>query len=420
MYGSCGSVDVQPGSVDLPRIGGRSGGVGICIALLAVGLFGPLWGPGSAEAGGRLASCGGLNQRACYIWETFPSCDAEPFMYERIESCGFLCLQGYCRALSCGGRDERPCTIFEHIPACESGLIEEPLLVACRAIDGHGYPTVCGDGGESACSITAQIALGIRSCKPGNYEALGFPLGSCHALDGDGFPPYCGGTDEQACSIDLQIQLGIRSCKPQHYEQIGFPFGTCRPLDDDGYPFGCGGPDEPLCGPELVFIGVLPCKPGLLLDLGSGTCEIPPLDDEGYPIACGGDGEVACNILLQIVLGVRPCKGGLDVVPGFPDASCRLTSVNEPELGTDVTVEPSDPDAPIRGYADVHNHIFPNGGFGGAFYAGRAFHPYGVEAALDRLRGDGGFRAGEGQGAHGHRAPFDGDQRPREEDHRVA
>jgi hypothetical protein len=307
-------------------------------------------------------------------------------MYERLESCGFLCLRGVCRSLSCGGRDERPCTIFEHIPACERGLIEEPLLVACRAIDADGYPTVCGDAGESACSITSQLALFIRPCKPWNYEVLGFPLGTCHPLDADGFPPHCGDTDEQACSIDLQLQLGIPSCKPQHYEEIGLPFGTCRRLDDDGYPPWCGDPDELPCPPNFWVMGIKSCKPGLFLNLLTLKCDIPPIDNEGYPEDCGDDGEIACNIFLQALLGVRACKGGLEFHFGFPDGTCHFVRALEPDLGTNVIVGTSDPDDPIRGYADAHTHMFPNEGFGGSFYAGKPFHWYGVEAALDSCR----------------------------------
>jgi microsomal dipeptidase-like Zn-dependent dipeptidase len=225
------------------------------------------------------------------------------------------------------------------------------------------------------------VQLGIRSCKPGNYELAGFPLGTCHAPDADGFPHHCGDTDEPACDIILQVALGIKSCKSGNYEQIGIPLGTCRALDADGYPLGCGDLDEPACNVILqVQLLIGPCKPGLLDALG--TCTIPPLDEDSFPFACGDRDEQACNIILQLALGIGPCKPGLYEELGFPLGTCRWAGIPEPELGTNVTVRVTAPDEPISGIADIHNHLFTNEGIGGRVLWGKPFHKYGVAAAL--------------------------------------
>lgn len=67
-----------------------------------------------------------------------------------------------------------------------------------------------------------------------------------------------------------------------------------------------------------------------------------------------------------------------------PAETCRDPWVeDEPALGTDAAVPLGDPEAPIVGIADVHNHLFSNLGFNGDLISGDAHHPLGALGALD-------------------------------------
>lgn len=176
-----------------------------------------------ASAGNRVASCGGLNQVPCNIFQAIPSCDTTiPWLYENFA-------HNRCRALGCGGEGQAPCTVVQHIPSCNPGLFEIPFGVRCTALDGDGFPTICGDTGERPCLITEHIP----SCKGDDFEYDGL----CTDPDADGYPAFCGGLNETPCDLGLQFQLGITSCKPRLEED--FELGIC--LD------ACGGNGLPAC-----------------------------------------------------------------------------------------------------------------------------------------------------------------------------
>ncbi len=320
-----------------------------------------------ASAGNRVSGCGGLNDNACAVWQAVPSCDK--FLYESVESCGFLCVESICRDTGRGDAGEQACTPYVHHAwpdLCKSGKFA--YLGWCYAYDAQGYPSWCGGDAEAACSLDLQLFLGITSCKPGHVEQAGLPVGTCRLVGADGFPVFCGDASEPACTVELQVQLGIpsckagnfewfgtcyaydtagypawcgddgetactldlqvalgiTSCKPNHVEQAGVPVGTCRLVLADGYPAFCGDQSEPACGVDIqVALGVTSCKAGLF-EAGfpfAGTCQAP--DPDGFPSYCGRDTQPACSIIDQIALGIAPCKAELVEQAGLPVGTCR-------------------------------------------------------------------------------------------------
>ncbi len=341
-----------------------------------------------ASAGNRVSGCGGLNQFACTIFQAIPSCDQ--FLYESVESCGFLCVQSICRDSGCGDAGEAACIPFVSHgwpDLCKSGKFA--WLGTCYAFDAQGYPAWCGGDGEGACSIDLQIFLGITSCKPGHVEQAGLPVGTCHLVLADGYPAYCGGETEPACPVEIQIALGITSCKVGLFE-AGFPFaGTCQAPSADGFPTYCGHDTQPACSIiDQVALGIGPCTQDLVQQAGLpvGTCRA--IDDEGWPAFCGDQNEPACTVELQTATGNPSCKPGLYEEFGLPAGTCRYTPVPEPGLATTAVVAPTPAGTPVFGIADTHAHPFSYDGFGGQLLHGKAFYKYGVAGALDACTHD--------------------------------
>ena len=119
---------------------------------------------------------------------------------------------------------------------------------------------------------------------------------------------------------------------------------------------------------------------------------------------CGGEGERACCFAER---PLNPCDGGLEEVPGCSgDCFCGaglLNKVNDGIEGTSITTcvkfeditEPSlnhTPPSPstecsLRGYIDMHLHLFADFAHGGALLAGRPFYDdLGGEDVNDALR----------------------------------
>lgn len=61
-------------------------------------------------------ACGGLNQRACKVWERFPSCNK--WLSEKSGRCVE-------QPSGCGRLNQRPCNVWEYIPSCQAGLHEK-------------------------------------------------------------------------------------------------------------------------------------------------------------------------------------------------------------------------------------------------------------------------------------------------------
>lgn len=224
-------------------------------------------------------------------------------------------------ASPCGGEGQRACCVDEQIPSCDGGRVEIP-----------------------GCS-------GDCSCGNGVFDSLG----RCYTITG------CGGEGQRACCWGVfEYADGGAACDGGKVEVPGCA-GNC------------------LCGGAGLGIESL------------GTCVEPG--------PCGGKGERACCIgTLEFASGGLSCDSGLYEIPGCSgDCTCggptavggiqalgtctKMESIDEPE--TAWTAPSSGPSCPLRGYADMHLHLFGNMGHGGAVISGAAFDPDGgADAAL--------------------------------------
>lgn len=176
--------------------------------------------------------------------------------------------------------------------------------------------------------------------------------------------------------------------------------GTCRAVT------ACGGEGQRACCLSerggLIGGAIIPpcqhhlveepgCDGNCLCGLGtgessSGTCRVPP---------CGGAGQRAC--CSGEVSDLRTCQAGLTAVLGCTgDCTCgnnaSLTAhhsctagdaanMTEPETG--FTPEPDPGQCALRGYADLHVHLFAHLAHGGNIFGGKPFdREGGVVAAL--------------------------------------
>ena len=105
-------------------------------------------------AAAQAANCGGLNQRACKIWERIPSCNR-----------GLIEARGRCQRAAVPGRDcgresQRPCRVTERIPSCNPGLYENFDRNRCQRLTPGQSPFLAGFG-----SATSQIAKTSKLCQ---------------------------------------------------------------------------------------------------------------------------------------------------------------------------------------------------------------------------------------------------------------
>ncbi|MCB1740764.1 MAG: hypothetical protein KDK91_10360 [Gammaproteobacteria bacterium] len=246
--------------------------------------------------------------------------------------------------LDCGGLNERACLLTERpLAACDDGLVEKLSTAGsfCRAIDGDGFPSHCGDEGEPACQLTENLNAcktdlanqsgtcvhppcgtlneracllveRINPCDQGLVQKFklisegGTPQGFCREIDSDGFPSHCGDATEPPC----QITENIPACKADGFQWLVITASgaqlQCVQPDAQGYPPFCGDDGEPACSVALqAQLLILACKPGNAND--DGTCRA--LDDDGYPPYCGDPEEPACTLDQQLLFGVDACKG---------------------------------------------------------------------------------------------------------------
>ena len=133
----------------------------LCRALSSVILgLGFLW---LWSAPATAANCGGLNQRACKIWERVPSCNRG--LYEQLG-------KGICRrktraGIDCGRENQRACKIWERVPSCNKGLYEVVGRGVCRRKTVAGRD--CGRRNQRPCKVWERIP----SCNKGLYENFG-------------------------------------------------------------------------------------------------------------------------------------------------------------------------------------------------------------------------------------------------------
>ncbi|MGH6691016.1 MAG: hypothetical protein ACREF4_10100, partial [Gammaproteobacteria bacterium] len=364
------------------------------LLLLAIAFFAPT----PVEAG-ACSSCSADGQRACC---TFPidgdgfsacprACDSGLLQILGCSgACGDLhCSLHTCYARSaCGGDGERACCLppFENAgPVCDSGLAEftpcdlgfadclcSEVLGAPISASGVCRKPECGGEDERACCAVGpdRGVEGISGpCDAGLIESgdcdatLGASECQCSGAltgginsDGVCIDPKCGGEGERACCLNEQLAMGVANCGSGMVEIEG-----CNPAGD--------------CA----------CKGFLSLGaLSSGTCH--------KPASCGGEGERACCVAERFG---SPCDAGLREVPGCTGdcfcgagvgnvasdlfgkstSSCvKFEPISEPEIAF---AAPPPGECSMRGYADLHMHLFADIAHGGGVLAGAPCPPPG-------------------------------------------
>lgn len=346
-FGAC-----QAGLVELPQANSGQCGNGM---------------PGVQSSGvcAAITACGGSGQRACCAGEAgFGACQAgltelpQPNSGQCGNSIPGIQSNGICGVVSaCGAEGQRACCVGEAASSCQSGLVELPQPNAGQC--GNAIPGIQSSG--VCASITACGGQGQRACCLGeaNFGACQGDLvelpapnsGQCaNSLPGIqsdsvcGFLEPCGGAGERACCL-----LEGPACAPGLAE---LPY-----------------PDAGQCGSLPTGFQ------------SSGTCApLSPCGGRGQRACCVGEAAQPCQALLLEVPG---CSGDCACGGGF--ASSGMCTVIQPiaEPTTGWTQAPRRPDSPLRGYADLHLHLFANLAHGGGVLAGTPFDPKdGVNGAL--------------------------------------
>jgi microsomal dipeptidase-like Zn-dependent dipeptidase len=161
----------------------------------------------------------------------------------------------------------------------------------------------------------------------------------------------------------------------------------------------CGAENQRACCLFEASFGA--CKSGLVQvpRPNSGQCgglALPGVQSKGVCLAvtaCGGKGQRACCALER---PFKPCNDGLREIDGCSgdctcggrfrvgDTSSSMCAVMEP-IGEPAAgwTPAGSPGEPLRGYADIHLHLFGHMAHGGAVLAGKSYDPAGgVNAAL--------------------------------------
>ena len=357
-------------------------GVGAAIAFVSLVWIGLAASPAAA------APCGAPGQRACCNGASeFSNCGTACDVGAVIASgCSGDCNCGgsifttgdHCDAISpaCGGDGERGCCVGESCRPCGPGLTEVTgCSGSCSCSNSHcRQATHCGGNGERAC-CGGELVHGVQSCDDDLVE-VGGCSGDCFcggtanpgAINSSGHcfaPSHCGGDGERACctgtfefSNDTDLTPVARLC------DSGF-----QPIP------GCVGDCQ--CGGTTAVGGVN----------SFDTCV--------KVSACGGENQRACCLSERI----NPCDTDLQEIPGCTgDCYCRggtasgtcakLESGKLPKSPQPGTGRATPPTAPrvckLRGYADLHVHMFADVAHGGSVLSGAAYDPTNddVNAAL--------------------------------------
>lgn len=267
-------------------------------------------------------SCGGVGQGGCGIFKT--DCQG-----------GLILAQGKCQQKGvCGNDGQRPCLVSERFPSCVGNLVEVSGLCLQKG--------VCGNENQRACLVIERVP----SC---NNKNLAEVAGRC-------IHPPCGRLNERVCNA---TERGFNPCD----DSLAAVNGKCVA--------NCGGDGERACG---TLERIPACDPNLS-NIG-GTCRHPD---------CGRLGQRACPGLER---AAQPCDSGLVEAPGC-NGDCRGSigtcfdknlAITEPtvNMNPSVAVPPAPaPADPLRGFADLHVHMFANLGFGGAVVVGAPYDPSG-------------------------------------------
>ncbi|RIL06395.1 MAG: hypothetical protein DCC71_07020, partial [Proteobacteria bacterium] len=399
-FGACQSGLVQVPQANSGYCGNSSSGIqsnGICLPVTA---------------------CGGADQRACCLGEAgFGACQSGLVQVPQANSgyCGNsstgIQSSGVCRVVTaCGGQGQRACCVGEAVSACQSGLtqIPQPNSGYCgnsaSGLQSSGIcqvVTACGGAGQRACCLGEA---GFGACQSGLVQVPQPNSGQCGnfgpGIQSSGICQVvtaCGGQGQRACCVG---EAGFGACQsglvqvPQ--PNSGYCGNSSTGIQSSGIcqvVTACGGAGQRACCVGEAGFGA--CAAGLTETPQSNTGQCgnfaPGIQSSGYctPIGpCGAKGQRACCV------GEGPsCQAGLVEVPGCSGdctcgqgfASSGMCTVIEsiPEPGTAWSPPPVGP-APMRGYADLHMHLFSHLAHGGGVLHGKAFDAAGVNVALQQ------------------------------------
>ena len=325
-----------------------------------------------------ITPCGGEGQRACCAGEAgFGSCLTGLVEVPQANAgqCGNLAWgiqsSGVCEAITpCGGANQRACCIGEApFGACDGslGLVEEPVPNQGQCgnqapgIQSQGIcrtTTPCGDDGQRACCVGEA---GFGACMAGNVEVPQANAGQCSNLAWgtqsssvcDAVTP-CGGPGQRACCVG---ETGFGACSAGVTEVAGCA-GDCR------------------------------CDTGLT---ANSTCIIAsPCGGLGERACCVGEG-AACAAGLDEIPGCSgDCYCGADAVAAavysstscgdIADATGGITQIAEPAVNCsncDPVPQPVEDFCSVRGFSDMHAHMFAHLAHGGAAFVGKPYDPVG-------------------------------------------
>lgn len=285
------------------------------------------------------ANCGGEGQILCTIFSGKPPCQTN------LKDIG-----GKCTHPDCGRNGQRPCGVLERLPSCDDSLVE-----AARVC---GVKGECGGEGQRTCVLLD----GKPACASANFIVE----------DARCIHPPCGRLGERACLAVLPVER-VPSCDDNLVEVGGkcFAFRVC------------GAEGQRVCTVGERFPG---CNdPSLIVQ--AGQCTKAGSHPAVAILTCGHMGERSCTGADRLF---PACDAGLEAVPGCTGdcqgspSMCANLQLRMTEPTTGWTAAPPVPgDDPLRGYGDVHVHMFSHLAFGGAVMVGKPYDRFeGVRRAL--------------------------------------
>ncbi|MFQ5593148.1 MAG: membrane dipeptidase [Anaerolineae bacterium] len=245
--------------------------------------------------------------------------------------------------------------------------------------DPNGYCYSCPSG----YSRTGEPVTGSKACSrpvPASYAratlqaSLSCPSGS------DFYPLVDGGTCWNCPSGFSRTLSSVKAddaCAAAPFAGIGTEFGVCDPglINIRGVclPRGkCGGENQRPC---LLDERTPSCNPGLVEDFNTNRCVRPTPPPKPQ---CGAEGQRPCLITERF----PSCDPGLeeDLNTNRCVRPAPIGPIDEPSTNW---TPPSSSPPPLRGYADLHLHIFAHLAHGGGVLAGKPYDPSGgINVAL--------------------------------------
>jgi len=271
----------------------------------------------------------------------------------------------------CGGNKQPICEL-PIFPTCDSNRVQRSETGTCHNTNPNASGNQdCGGDGQLICVLPVSPTCDSGNIQDGNR---------CYT------PRSCGGEGERAC-------CGITGETQWHENPIplsagcfGGPGGGVNNLvelaGNAPHPAVCGG-DNPLAlksNGRCVACG----SEGARICVGSNVAAQercgPGLTDDGFGFCTpcgGGEGERVCAATAE---GEWLCDPGLH--PDFGICVADAT-IPEPDCNCEPGSTTGDADAPVRGYADLHLHLFSNLAFGGMTLWGEVYDPQlGISGAL--------------------------------------